>query len=225
MAKTPLTEEATKATGVGEQPEQFAANTVTSASVNTLLKSGSGTITAFTLTQPTSAQVDDMTPLTLVDPTTLAVGTAAIAAGGTTGAAGAAVYQVSGGTGTPAQLNVTVAGGAITAIGSFVNPGNYTVFPTSPAALTYVSGAGSGVARATVNLTPIPNGPTRTLYSANMRALACEYEPRPGIGLTPGLTAPTWPKNIAGPAATSIAFTNGCFVQSCPANTTFTVTC
>jgi hypothetical protein len=225
MAKTPLTEEATKATGVGEQPEQFAANTVTSASVGTLLKSGSGTITAFTMNQPTSAQVDDMTPLTLVDPTTLAVGTVAIAAGGTTGVSGSAVYQVSGGTGTPAQFNVTVAGGAITAIGSPVNPGNYTVFPTSPAALTYVSGAGSGVAGATVNLTPIPNGPARTIYSANMRALACEYEPRPGMPLTPALTAPTWPKNIAGPAATSIPFTNGCFVQSCPANTTFTVTC
>jgi hypothetical protein len=209
-----------------EQPEvtPLAANTVTSASVGTLLKSGAGTITAFTMNQPTSASVDDSTPLTLVDPTTLGVGTAAIAAGGTTGVAGTAVYQVSGGTGTPAQFNVTVAGGAITAIGSPVNPGSYTVFPTSPAALTYVSGTGSGVAGATVNLTPTPNGFARTIYSASLRALACEYEPRPGIALTPGLTAPTWPKSIC-PTTVIPSFTNGCFVQSCPANMTFTVTC
>jgi hypothetical protein len=51
--------------------------------------------------------------------------------------------------------------------------------------------------------------------------LACMNEPRPGIALTPGLTAPTWPKTLMG--VTPIPFTNGCFVQSCPANTTFTV--
>ena len=70
---------------------------------------------------------------------------------------------------------------------------------------------------------PVP--PPRVIFSANMRALACEYEPRPGVALTPGMTAPTWPKNIAGPAVTAIPFTNGCFVTSCPANMTFTVTC
>jgi hypothetical protein len=129
-----------------QQPEQQAAvaHTVTSASVGTVLTTGAGTITAFTLTQPTSTQVDDTTPLTLVD-----------AAAAHTG----------------------------------------------------------------------PTPPPHTIFSANMRALACLNEPRPGVGLTPGMTAPTWPKNVAGPATTAIPFTNGCFVQSCPANVTFTVTC
>lgn len=140
---TPLTEEAAKATGTGA-PEATAATAhpVTSASVGTALTSGAGTITAFTLTQPTATSVDDFTPLTLVD-------------------AAAA--------------------------------------PTGP--------------------TP----PPRTLFSASLRALACLYEPRPGVGLTPGITAPTWPKTLMG--ATPIAFSNGCYVQSCPANVTFTVTC
>jgi hypothetical protein len=129
-----------------QQPEAQAAvaHTVTSASVGTALTVGAGSITAFTMTQPTSASVDMSTPLTLVD-------------------AGAA--------------------------------------PAGP--------------------TPPPH----TIFSANLIALACLNEPRPGVGLTPGMTAPVWPKNVLGPAAVSIPFTNGCFVQSCPANTTFTVTC
>lgn len=81
---------------------------------------------------------------------------ATIQAGGTAGMSGTAVYQVVGGTGTAAQLNVTVSGGAITAINSINNPGSYTVFPSLPAALSYVSGTGSGVTGATVNL----SGPT-----------------------------------------------------------------
>jgi hypothetical protein len=67
------------------------------------------------------------------------------------------------------------------------------------------------------------SSPARTLFAASLRTLACEYEPRPGIALTPGTTAPTWPKSLMG--TMSIPFTNGCYVQSCPANTTFTVTC
>lgn len=200
-------------------------HTVTSASVGTVLTAGAGTISAFTMTQPTATQVDDYTQLTLVDPLTSSVASATIAAGGSGGVAGTAVYQVVGGSGIPAQLNVTVTAGAISAINSVASPGDYTVFPTSPAALTYVSGTGSGVAGATVNLTegaPTPGGPVRVLYSANMRALACEYEPKPGIALTPGLTAPTWPKSLS---SIAIPFSNGCMVQSCPANMTFTVTC
>lgn len=61
--------------------------------------------------------------------------------------------------------------------------------------------------------------PPRVLFSANLKALASMDEPRPGVPLTPGITAPTWPKSL-GVAA---SFTNGCFVQSCPANMTFTV--
>ena len=116
-------------------------HTVTSASVGTAVATGAGVISAFTFTQPTSASVDDSTPLTLVD-----------------------------------------AAAAPT--------------PTSP--------------------------PPRVLYSANLRALACMYEPRPGVGLTPGTTAPTWPKSLMA-ATQTIPITNGCFVQSCPANVTFTV--
>jgi hypothetical protein len=129
-----------------QQPEPLVAvaHTVTSASVGTVLTAGAGSITAFTMAQPTSASTDESTPLTLVD-------------------AAAA--------------------------------------PTGP--------------------TPPPH----TIFSADLIALACLNEPRPGVALTPGMTAPTWPKNVLGPAAISIPFTNGCFVQSCPANTTFTVTC
>lgn len=209
-----------------DQPEQFASpHTVNAAAVGSTLTNGPGSITAFTMTQLTSAATDDLTPLTLVDPLGASVANAAIAAGGTGGTAGTAVYAVVGGTGTPATLNVTVTAGAISAINSVASPGSYSVFPTSPAALVYVSGTGVNVTGATVNLTPAAitaGSPSRVLYSANLRALACEYEPRPGWPLTPSLTAPTWPRSIS---SVAIPFTNGCVVQSCPANTTFTVTC
>jgi hypothetical protein len=61
----------------------------------------------------------------------------------------------------------------------------------------------------------------RPLFSASLRALASEYEPRPGVALTPGITAPTWPKNLS---SLVIPFANGLYVSSCPANMTFTVT-
>jgi hypothetical protein len=118
-------------------PQVVTPYTVTSASVGTALLVGAGSISAFTMTQLTSAAADDITQLVLVD-----------------------------------------------------------------------SAA-------------VPTGAAKVLWAANLRALACMNEPRPGIGLTPGLTAPTWPKTLMG--ATAIPFTNGCFVKSCPANTTFTV--
>ena len=69
---------------------------------------------------------------------------------------------------------------------------------------------------------PTPtSSPPHVLYSANLKSLTCMYEPRPGVALTPGETAPTWPKTLM--SATPISFNNGCFVQSCSANTTFTV--
>jgi hypothetical protein len=126
----------------GPVQQAATAHPVTSASVGTALATGAGSITAFTMTQPTPASVDDSTPLTLVDATA-----AMIAAG----------------------------------------------------------------------------APFFTLFSASLRALACLYEPRPGVALTPGDTAPTWPKSVMG--ATAIPFVNGCYVLSCPANMTFTVTC
>jgi hypothetical protein len=125
----------------GVEPQAATPHTVTSASIGTALVTGAGSISAFTMAQPTSTSTDDSTQLVLVD-----------------------------------------AAAAPT--------------PTSP--------------------------PPKILWAANLRALACMNEPRPGIGLTPGLTAPTWPKTLM--SATAIPFTNGCFVQSCPANTTFTVT-
>jgi hypothetical protein len=121
------------------EPRVATPYTVTSASVGTALVAVAGTISAFTMAQPTSTSADDSTQLVLVD-------------------AAAA--------------------------------------PTGP--------------------TPPPH----VLYAANLRALACEYEPRPGVALTPGMTAPTWPKSLS---SIAIPFSNGCFVKSCPANVTFTV--
>jgi hypothetical protein len=121
-------------------PQVVTPYTVTSASVGTALVAVAGTISAFTMTQPTATATDDQTPLTLVD-----------------------------------------AAAAPT--------------PTS--------------------------SPPRVLFSANLRTLESYlFEPRPGVGLTPGMTAPTWPKSVS-PFA--LPFSNGCFVQSCPANVTFTV--
>ena len=69
---------------------------------------------------------------------------------------------------------------------------------------------------------PTPTSPPpKILFAANLEALASMYEPKPGVALTPGTTAPTWPKTLM--SATPISFNNGCFVQNCPANTTFTV--
>jgi hypothetical protein len=53
--------------------------------------------------------------------------------------------------------------------------------------------------------------------------LACLYEPRPAVPLTPGITAPTWPKTLV-PATTTLSFAKGLYIASCPANTTFTAT-
>lgn len=83
------------------------------------------------------------------------VGGASVVAGGTGGVSGTAVYQVVGGVGTPAQLNVTVSGGAITTVNSVASPGSYTTFPLLTSGLTYVSGVGSGVTGATAVLSAL----------------------------------------------------------------------
>ena len=204
---------------------QASAHTVTSASVGTALTQGAGTITAFTMNQPTSAQTDDLTPLTLVDPAYTIVSAVSVGTAGT-GTAGTGVYAVQGGVGSPATVNVTSTTGGISAV-SVASGGQYTTFPPSPASLTFVSGTGS-LTGSTINLTeamaPGIEPPSRVLFSANMLALKCMYEPRPNVPLTPGVTAPTWPKTLLG-AGTVPTFNNGCWVQSCPANMTFTVTC
>lgn len=84
------------------------------------------------------------------------VASAAKAADGTGGVNGSAVYSVGGGTGTAATLNVTWAAGVMT-VNSVASAGGYSVFPPSPATLTYVSGAATGWTGATVNLTPTDN--------------------------------------------------------------------
>jgi hypothetical protein len=57
------------------------------------------------------------------------------------------------------------------------------------------------------------------LCSANLQLLRnILSEPRPGVGLTPGMTAPVYPRSVG---SVAIPFAAGVYVQSCPANTTF----
>lgn len=72
---------------------------------------------------------------------------ATVAFGGTGGTNGAAVVTVVGGTGTAATLNVTISGGAITAVNSVATAGNYSVSPGNPAQVT-----GAGLSSAELNL-------------------------------------------------------------------------
>lgn len=80
------------------------------------------------------------------------VASATVQAGGSGGTNGAVVLTVVGGSGTSATLNGTIAGNALTAIGSVATAGSYTTFPPGPAAVT-----GGGLVGATVNLTPTNN--------------------------------------------------------------------
>jgi hypothetical protein len=64
--------------------------------------------------------------------------------------------------------------------------------------------------------------PPSTLYSALLSALTFLFGVKPiGPSMAPGLTAPTWPGSII---TGNIPFTNGVFVQSCPAGVTFSLT-
>ena len=74
---------------------------------------------------------------------------------------------------TTPTLNVTVVGGAVTSP-TVNNAGSCTVFPPSPAALTYVSGTGSGVTGATVNLTPDQQRRARLSHAAHRHVGFCE---------------------------------------------------
>jgi len=86
-----------------------------------------------------------------------AVASAVTAASGSGGVNGTAVYSVGGGTCAVAPtLNVTWAAGVLT-VNSVANVGSCSVFPSSPAALTYVSGTATGWTGATVTLTPANN--------------------------------------------------------------------
>ena len=76
---------------------------------------------------------------------------------GSGGVNGAGVYALVGGVGTPATLNCTWAGGILT-VNSVASAGSYSVMPTNPATISYVSGAATGWTGATVNARALPNG-------------------------------------------------------------------
>jgi hypothetical protein len=69
-----------------------------------------------------------------------------------------------------------------------------------------------------VRITDGPGG--RNLFAATISALAFLWEPRPGVGLTPGITAPVFPRSLF---TGSQAFANGLYVQSCPPGISVTV--
>ena len=66
-----------------------------------------------------------------------------------------------------------------------------------------------------------PVGFFRTLFNASLATMSFIFGYKPGVSLSPGLTAPTWPQAIL---TGSIPFTNGVFVTSCPAGATFSLT-
>lgn len=75
---------------------------------------------------------------------------AGVASGGSGGTNGAATVTGTTGTGTPFQANVTIAGGAITAVNSITVGGLYTASPTNVAAEPVT---GAGLTGATLSLT------------------------------------------------------------------------
>ena len=72
-----------------------------------------------------------------------------------------------------------------------------------------------------VRITDGPGG--RTLFAGSLAALMFLFEPRPGVALTPGTTAPTFPRSLW-PVSGSQAFANGLYVASCPAGISLTAT-
>jgi hypothetical protein len=65
--------------------------------------------------------------------------------------------------------------------------------------------------------------PPRTLWAGILAAFATMYAVKPTAPtLSPGLTAPVWPMALG--TNMNIPFANGVWVQSCPANVTFTLT-
>jgi hypothetical protein len=69
-----------------------------------------------------------------------------------------------------------------------------------------------------VRITDGPGG--RSLFAATISALSFLFEPRPGVALTPGTTAPTFPRTLF---SGSQAFANGLYVASCPSGISVTV--
>jgi hypothetical protein len=67
-------------------------------------------------------------------------------------------------------------------------------------------------------LTDGPGGPI--LYAATLLGLVFLFEPRPGVALTPGTTAPVFPRSLG----ISKSYKNGVYVQSCPTGISLSVT-
>jgi hypothetical protein len=104
---------------------------------------------------------------------------------------------------------------------------------SASAGTAIVTGAGSIVS---ITVAALPNsqdmrtqlclidsttGTGNLLWAADLTVLeAFLVEPRPGVSMSPGITAPTYPKTIGA----NIPFTTGLYVVSCPTSTTFTVT-
>ena len=64
--------------------------------------------------------------------------------------------------------------------------------------------------------------PPHVLYSALLGVLTFLFGIKPNAPtLAPGLTPPTWPMSLV---TGNIPFTNGVFVQNCPAGVTFSLT-
>lgn len=111
---------------------------------------------------------------------------ATISVAGTGGSNGAQVATGTTGTGTKFQINVTVAGGAITAIGSIVTGGAYTVNPTT-LANEPVSVTGGGLTDARLNLTMGVNTITISTagsYTANSTTFTQSATSGSGTGAT-----------------------------------------
>jgi Flp pilus assembly protein TadG len=106
---------------------------------------GSSTALPATAVLKNTATADPYTGLTFpTPPSGVQTGgvSLTVAGGGYTN--GTRTFTVVGGTGTPAKFTATVAGGRVTAIGSVIDPGAYTTFPTGPVLVTPDTGGGSG---------------------------------------------------------------------------------
>lgn len=104
---------------------------------------------------------------------------------------------------------LVAAAGTITGI-TMAQPTNTTDFAT-PLVLIDQAAAPADAAHAAF--------PAPTLFSSNVAGLM--PGDKPGMPLTPGVTAPTWPRSLG---SEKIAFAHGIFVASCPANATFVIT-
>jgi hypothetical protein len=136
---------------------------------------------------------------------------AAVTAGGSGGTNGAQVVTLTTGTGTQATVNVTVSGGAVTAVNSIATAGDYTVNPTN---LNAVPVTGAGLTGATLavgmgaltvavlvpdvfatNITAIAvvggSGTGLTLTATNQARSDISLQPSGGALRLPGIPAST----------------------------------